>query len=82
MAQARQREVEDTTHESHEFSFMLGIEMAKIGFGVCNCRANIRGVAFDDEMEVSGTVELELERRLTRLKEAAVLFYPPRRNES
>lgn len=56
--------------------------MAEVGFGVCNCRANIRRVTFDEEMEVSGTVELELERRLTRLQKAAVLFYPPRSNEN
>jgi hypothetical protein len=53
---------------------MLRIEMAEIGFSVCDRRGDIRGMTFDEEMEVSGTVELELERRLTRLQKAAVPF--------
>ena len=35
-------------------------------------------MAFDEEMEVSGAVELELKRRLTGLQKVAVPLYPPR----
>lgn len=34
-------------------------------------------MAFDEEMEVSGTVELELKGRLTRLQKVAVPLNPP-----
>jgi len=38
-------------------------------------------MTFDEEMEVSGTVELELKGRLTRLQKAAVLLDPPRQDD-
>jgi len=46
---------------------MVRIKTAKVGFGVCDRRGNVWGMTFDEEMEVSGTVELKLERRLARL---------------
>lgn len=38
-------------------------------------------MTLDEEMEVSGTVELEPKRRLTRLQKVAVPFYPSRYGE-
>ena len=38
-------------------------------------------MAFDKEMEVSGTMELEFERRLTCLQKVTAPLYPPRHDE-
>ena len=76
--QARQRQVHDTSHKPHDFRLMVRIEMTEVSFGICDCRGNVRGVTFDEEMEISCTVELELERRLTRLQKLPVPLYPPK----
>ena len=38
-------------------------------------------MAFDEEMEVSGAVKLELERRLACLQKATAPLYPPRHDK-
>ena len=52
--------------------------MAEAGFGVCDRRGNVRGMTFDEEMKVPGTMELELKRGLTCLQKVPVPRHPPR----
>lgn len=59
---------------------MLRTEILEISIGICDRRGNFRGMTFDEEMEVSRTVELELERRLPRLQKLPVMLHPPRHN--
>lgn len=77
-AQTLQWQIHDTGHEPHDFRFVLTIETTKVDFGVCNCSGNFRWITFDEEMEVSHTVELKLEGRLSRLQKILVTVYPSR----